>query len=62
MGGRICKGSCVAPNVCGLKKKEEKGNGVEEEILRDVLEVGVKLLSERRTVLWIDGEREKKRT
>lgn len=45
-----------------VEKWEEKGNGVEEEILRDVLEVGVKLLSERRTVLWIDGEREKKRT
>ena len=44
-----------------LEENGEK-NGVEKQVLRDVLEVGVKLLSERRTVLWIDGEREKKRT
>ena len=36
-----------------LEENGEK-NGVEKQVLRDVLEVGVKLLTERRTVIWIE--------
>ena len=54
MGGSAGKEPCVAPNVC--KERWEKGKKYREkkQILRDVLEVGIELLAERRVVLWIE--------